>query len=991
MSCRKLLMAPVLCTVLLLLSLISFSQGKVITGKVTDAKDGSGIGGATVMVKGTTNATQSKLDGTFTLDVTSGGNTLVFSAIGYTTQEISIEGKSTVDVSMGINTASLGEVVVIGYGTARKKDLTGSITTVTTKDFVKGPITTPEQLITGKVAGVQINTYSGEPGVGSRIRIRGGTSAGAGFGASNDPLIVIDGVPLDNNSIAGAPNPLALINPNEIESFNVLKDASAAAIYGSRAANGVIIITTKKGRKSKKVNVSFSTLNAISTRTGSVDVLSAADFRSYVNANGNAGDADLLGAESTDWQDQIYRSAFSTDNNISLTGGIKFLPYRLSLGFLNQDGILKRSNIKRYSVGLNLSPKFFGDHLSVNTNLKYTRSDNFFANTGAIGSAVYFDPTQPIYGSDNKYGGYFEWIDPDDNKLNGLAGKNPLGLLYQNENVSDVDRFLGNIQFDYKLHFLPELRFNLNLGLDRSTGQGSLFVPAEAASDSIRGGIFREYKEDKYNKLLDFYLNYVKNIPAIRSRLDVMGGYSYQDWERKNPSFPDYKADKVTEYAQAGTPFQAQNTLISFYGRINYTLLEKYLVTFTMRRDGSSKFNKDNRWGNFPSAALAWNVSDENFMKNQGIFSHLKLRLGWGITGQQDGIYEYGYQPNYFYGDSAAQYQFGNKYYVVVRPDAYDANLKWEETESRNIGLEMSFLKGRLSFNLDYYTKETKDLLARVPLAAGTNFSDKVTTNVGSIKNRGLEAVLNAEVIKKSDFTLDLGYNLTWIIKSEITKLQLVNNPEYLGTLTGGGGGFNNVQIHSIGYRPSTFFLFRQVYDHEGKPIEGLYEDVNGDGVINDFDKRWVKNPDPNVYMGLSANASYRKLSAGFVMRASFGNYMYNGVKVNSGFGNNILTDQDFLRNGHYNVLETGFSDLQTFSDYYLENASFLRMDNIYLGYDFGKPFRNKDIRLRGSLNCQNVFVITKYDGLDPEINDGIDNSIYPRPRMFALGLNLDF
>lgn len=983
MTLKRLLLAIVLPS--LLICSQALAQDKMITGKVTDAKDGSPVANVTVTVKGTTSSTQTATDGTYKIKAAGTATALVFTSVGFGRVEVAISG-SVVDATIAATSANLNEVIVVGYGTQRKKDLTGTVVAVTSKDFVKGPVTTPEQLIAGKVAGVQISTNSGQPGVGSRIRIRGGTS----LNASNDPLIVIDGVPLDNNGISGAPNALALINPNDIESFNILKDASAAAIYGSRAANGVIIITTKKGRRGSKLNVSFSTLNTIATKTGTVDVMNASEYRAYVNANGSASDKALLGTANTDWQEQIYRSAFTTDNNISLSGGLKQLPYRLSLGFMNQDGILKRSNLKRYNVTANLSPSFFNNHLNVNANAKYTHNENFFANQGAIGSAVYFDPTKPVMsGNNSKYGGYYEWT--FNNAINTLAPKNPLGLLNQTESVSDVDRFIGNVQLDYKFHFLPELRANLNVGVDNSTGGGTTFVPASAAQDSARGGRFNQYEQKNTNKLFEFYFNYVKNIPSIKSRIDVMAGHSYQDWETRSPSFADLRADKVTVVTPKGQPYQAQKTLVSFYGRLNYALMNKYLLTVNFRRDGSSRFSKDNRWGNFPSAALGWNISDEDFMKGQKVLSNLKLRAGWGKIGQQDGIYEYAYQPNYFYGDSAAQYQFGNGYVPVVRPNAYDANLKWEETESRNIGLDMGFFGGKLNVTVDYYEKDTRDLLAVVPAPAGTNFSDKITTNVGSIKNRGLETVINTTVIDKKDFTLDLGYNLTWIIQNEITKLQLVNDPAYLGTPTGGGAGFNNVQIHSVGYRPSTFFLHRQVYNAAGRPMEGVYEDINGDGIINDFDKQWVKNPDPTVFMGFTANATYKKLSAGFVLRANFGNYIYNGVHSNSAIYQNISSGQNYLNNAHVNILETNFRQRQVFSDYYLENASFLRMDNLYFNYDFGTPFKNKDVRLRMNVNCQNVFVVTKYSGLDPEINGGVDNTIYPRPRMYAVGFNLDF
>ncbi len=964
-----------------LLSISARAQNRVISGKVTDSKSGQPIAGVSVLVKATRIGTQTLSDGAFQLNAPSSATTLVFSYVGYARQEAAI-GTGNITVALEQATSSLNDIVVVGYGTARKKDLTGSVVSVTAKDFVRGPITTPEQLIAGKVPGVQINSNSGQPGAGSRIRIRGGTS----LNASNDPLIVIDGVPIDNNGISGSPNPLSLINPNDIESFNILKDASSAAIYGARAANGVILITTKKGVGGGGVKINFSTLNSLSVKTGEVDVLTAGQFRNLVNQSSSASDIAMLGTANTNWQDEIYQTAFATDNNIAVSGGIKGLPYRLSLGYLNQDGILRGSNLQRTAVTLNLSPKLFDNHLSVNTNVKYSYSKNNFANQGAIGAAVYFDPTQPVYSNKDQYGGYWEWL-TDETTLNGLATKNPLGLLNDREDKSNVNRIIGNVQLDYKFHFLPELHANLNLGLDHSDGKGTVYVPATAASQYTRGGSNNKYEQTKDNKLLEFYLNYVNEITVIRSRVDAVAGYTYQDWVTKSPAFADYRADQ-TIFKDAGIPFQTQNTLISFYGRLNYSLMDRYLVTLTMRRDGSSRFSEDNRWGNFPSAALAWNINNESFMRGNNIFSNLKVRFGWGITGQQEGISDYGYQSNVFYGDSAARYQFGNNYYIVARPQGYDANLKWEETEAVNVGLDMGFANNRVNFTIDYYQKETRDLLASVPAPAGTNFTNILLTNVGSIKNKGLEFGLNLSPFRGNDFSLDLGYNLTYIIENDITKLQLVNDPNYLGAETG-GTGFNNVQIHSVGYRPATFFLYKQVYDETGKPIEGLYEDKNDDGVINDFDKYWVKNPEPKVFMGLSLNTSYKKFSAGFVMRASLGNYMYNAIKANSGIIQNVITGQNYLSNAHVDILETDFHNRQTWSDYYLENASFLRMDNAYINYNVGSIMKGR-ANLRVNLSCQNVFVITKYSGLDPEINGGIDNTIYPRPRMYAIGLNVD-
>ena len=975
MNFKKLLMV-----LLTMYVLPSFAQDRTITGSIYDSANRRPLAGATITAAGSGAATATNASGTFTLTVPSSASTVSISHVGYNSQEVSI-GDGNLSIMLAGAQGSLNEVVVIGYGTTRKKDLTGSVATVTSKDFVKGPITTPEQLISGKVAGVQISSNSGQPGVGSRIRIRGGTS----LNASNDPLIVIDGVPVDNNSISGSPNPLSLINPNDIASFNILKDASAAAIYGSRAANGVILITTKKGT-SGTLKVNFSTLNSISVKTGTVDVLTANEFRDYVKSI--AKDTSLLGDANTDWQELIYQSAFMTDNNLAFSGGIAGLPYRLSLGYLNQDGILKRDNMQRASVALNLSPTLFDNHLTINTNIKYSNTQNFFANQGAIGAAVYFDPTQPVYSNDSKFGGYYEWRNDDDTSLNGLATRNPIGLLEQQENNSDVNRVISNVQFDYKFHFLPELRANLNLGIDYSKGKGNTYIPAEAASNYSRGGVNNEYEQTKSNKLFEFYFNYAKDITSISSRIDVVAGYTYQDWLTESPSFPDINAlGQIVE--PAGQPFETQNTLVSFYGRANYSLLDRYLLTATLRRDGSSRFNEDNRWGSFPSVALAWNLNNEGFLQGNKVFSSLKVRGGWGITGQQDIGSDYGYQANVFYGDSAARYQFGNTFYTVARPVGFDANLKWEETESTNIGLDLGFADNRVNFTIDYYQKLTKDLLATVPIAAGTNFTNQLLTNVGSIKNKGLEFGMNLNLFSSRDFNLDIGYNLTWIIQNEITKLQLVNDPNYLGAQTG-FTGFNSVQLHSVGYRPSTFFLYRQVYDSTGKPIEGLYEDKNGDGIIGEQDKYWVKNPDPRVYMGFSTNMSYKNLSAGFTMRASLDNYMYNNIQAGSAIQQNVITGQRYLSNAHSDILESGFISRQTWTDYYLENASFVRMDNAYLSYNVGSVMKDK-ANLRLSFNVQNVFVITKYSGLDPEINGGIDNLIYPRPRMYALGVNIDF
>jgi TonB-linked SusC/RagA family outer membrane protein len=956
------------------------AQSRTITGRVS-GPDGSGVSRASVTVKNESGGTATDESGNYSISVPASATTLIFSAVGFTTQEVTISS-DVVNVVFAGNTGNLNEVVIIGYGTSRVKDVTGSVTPVTARDFVKGAITSPDQLIAGKVAGVQINSNSGQPGAGSRIRIRGGTS----LNASNDPLVVVDGVPLDNETINGAPSPLSTINPNDIESMTILKDASAAAIYGSRGANGVILITTKRGT-SGALNVNFNTLNSASFATDYTDVLSADEFREIVNSRGNDAERSYLGNTATDWQRQIFKTAFASDNNISLSGGIDGLPYRLSLGYLNQQGILKTSSLERYALTLGLSPKFLDNHLSVNANAKLSLSKNRFAERDAISAAINYDPTQPVYSGKPEYGGYQEWLNAA-GEPNGLSLPNPLGLLEMRNDRGDVSRFIGNIQIDYKFHFLPALHFNINAGLDRTSAETSIFIPEYASFVFARRGVNNRGEQEKFNKLLETYLNYNSELQSIKSVIDVVGGYTYQDWLRKSPSFPDLRANGDT-LTPAGIPFETQNTLVSFYGRLKYTFDDRFSATITYRRDGSSRFNKDNRWGDFPSVGVAWNIKEERFLQLSKVVSNLRLRASWGITGQQDIGSDYGYQPNIFYGDSAAQYPFGRRFYAVARPAAFDANLKWEETEGRNIAIDAGFLENRFTLSVEYYEKTTTDLLATVPAPAGTNFSNQILTNVGELKNKGWEFSLGVNAIRNDDVRLDFSGNFTYLQQNDIVRLQLVNDPTYLGADVG-YSGFNALQKLTVGHRPYTWFLYKQVYDRDNKPIEGLYDDRNRDGNIDELDKYWVKTPEPRFFVGFSANASYKKWSAGFTARGSYGNYVYNVNKAASGVLQNVLPGQTFLSNAHADLAYTGFARRQTWSDYYLENGSFIRMDNINVNYDAGRiPSLRADLRV--SLNIQNAFLISKYSGLDPEVNGGIDEQVYPRPTTIAIGLQASF
>jgi len=986
----------------LLLSMAATAQN-VISGKVTDSKDDSPIQGVTVKVKGSGSGTQTLGDGTFKLTVPANATILVFSSVGFGSQEVPISA-SPVMVSLTASSQQLNEVVVVGYGTARKKDLTGSMTAISSKDFQKGVITTPEQLILGKVAGVNITSNGGAPGAGSTIRIRGGAS----LSASNDPLIIIDGVQLSGGGISGSANALALINPNDIETFTILKDASAGAIYGSRASNGVIIITTKKGR-SGKAAFTFNTQVSVGKITKKIDVLSPEEFRAYVNTNGTTAQKALMGAASTDWQDEVYHAALGTDNNLSVSGGLtgKFkMPYRVSVGYLNQNGVLRTGNLQRVSTGINLSPTFMDNHLKVDINVKASNSKSRFANEGAIGSAVNFDPTQPVRTNSNRFGGYFEWLDPSAaNGLRGLAPSNPLSLLLEREDNSSVNRSVGNIQVDYKFHFLPELRANVNVGYDMAKGSGTIFVNDSVKSAYKRdvdaagvrkGGINNSYLQKINNKLLEFYLNYAKDLRGIKSRIDAVAGYGYYDNLYNNFSYADYFVDgsKRVNSDPAFATDRPQNRLVSFYGRVNYTFNQKYIFTINARTDGSSRLNPDNRWITYHSEAFAWRIKDEAFLINNKTISDLKLRIGYGITGQQDGISNYSYLANYGISNNTAQYQFGDAFYNLYRPVAYNANLKWEQTATSNIGLDFGFFNNRITGMVDFYLKKTKDLLNDVNQSAGTNFAPIVLSNVGNMENKGVEFTLNTQPVRTKNLTWDFGFNVTYN-RNRITKLTFTEDPNYPGQRYGGisGGTGNSVLINSVGYNRGAFYVYQQVYDEAGKPIENLFEDRDRDGQITDKDLYRYKSANPDVFLGFNSSVTYKKWNAGFVMRASLGNYMYNNVFSSTGIQRNIINPLNYLSNGSKNILESGFTGSgQRFfqSDYYIQNASFLRMDNINLGYDLGKVF-NEKATLRANANVQNVFVITKYKGADPEINGGIDNNFYPRPRTFVFGLNLDF
>jgi len=974
---------------LLGVSASAFAQQATLQGRVMDLK-GNSLVGATVRFEVIQKSLSTNANGDFSLDRLQRGKLhLKVSMVGYASLDTLIQvndGRNPLNLYLKSNTSALEEVVVIGYGTQKKSDLTGSISTVTSKDFQKGQISSPEQLIMGKVPGVQITTSGGQPGAGSTIRIR----TGASLNASNDPLIVVDGIPLAGGGISGVANPLGMINPNDIETFTILKDANATAIYGSRASNGVIMITTKKGSRAG-TQVNFSTQNSLATVAKKVDLLSADQIRDYVNANGTDAMKKLLGTANTDWQDVIYGNAFTTDNNINIASKVAEMPYRVSVGYMDQNGVLKNDNMKRTATSLALTPNFFDNHLKLEVNARATWSKSKFATQDAIGSAIQFDPTQPVYVDDkNSFGGYYEWI--QGGKPNPNSPRNPLALLELRKDIGDVFRSTGNAKLDYSMHFLPELHANLNVSYDVARAKGNTLTPAIAARNFNEGGERTQYKSDINNKVLEFYLKYDKELPAIKSNIDATLGYGYY----KN-STKSYNFDRTNEAGDILTsvnlPFdKPENLLISYYGRMIYSYDNRYVLSGTLRADGSSRFSPDNRWGYFPSVGFTWRAKNEGFLKDHNAISDLKLRLSYGKTGQQDGIANYSYMPNYTIGGDQSMYRFGNEYYYLYSPVVYDADIRWESTTTYNAGIDFGFNDNRIYGSVDYYSKKTKDLLSTIPIAVGSNFSNFLLTNVGNMENQGLEFNLHVLPVKTENSTLDLGINLTYN-RSKVTNLTLSEDSNFM-IETGGirGGTGNNIQAHMVGYTPYSFRVYQQVYDDAGKPVEGLYVDRNGDGVISDSDRDMYKSPLPKYLLGFSAAYSYKKWSASTTLRANLDNYVYDNVSSNFGSSYNVIDQASLvINNAPVDFLNTNFKEKQLLSDYYVKNASFLKMDNLNVAYQVGHFIRNSKATLSISATVQNVFTISKYKSVDPEISNGIDDRFYPRPRTYVLGVNVNF
>ena len=981
---------------LLLFFLLPFSifAQSTLSGVVLDAKSKLPLPGVNVVVQSVNGSTSTDLDGKFKLGGLKSGDKIVFSYIGYNSNTLNYSGQKEVNISLEESANQLQEVVVqVGYGAAKKKDATGAVDLLTTKEFNRGFNPNTESLLNGRVAGVVV-TQGGRPGDGAAIRIRGGAS----LDASNDPLIVLDGLPLDN-AVGGSNGILASINPNDIENISILKDASATAIYGNRGSNGVIIITTKKGSKGD-LKVTVGTTFTVNTLAKKIDVTSADDFRSFVT---NPANIDLynidpnriakLGNSNTNWQDEIFSNSVSVDNNISMRGALfGIIPTSFSYGHTYIPGILETSKFDRTTTALRLNPSFFDNHLKIAVNANFTVEKNRFANEGAIRNALNFDPTQSIYSPNQQFGGYFEWLDSSGNP-NFLATDNPVALLRQRTNKSKAYRYFGNFQADYKLHFFPDLKATIVLGIDRQQGFGT----DELSNQSINGffnssenlGSYSEFWNNKTLQLADFYLNYTKTFGNVN--VDVTAGHSYQ--ERTGISFGTGNINNPNNIINSLNTFNNYpSKLESYFARANFGYAGKYLMTLNYRRDITNNFSKNYREGNFPGVAVAWNVSKENFLKDSKSINNLKLRVGYGVTGQQELSTNFSYIPKYTLGNQTAQYQFGNTFYNTVRPELYANNLKWEETATTNFGIDFE-LFNRFKGNLDFYKKETKDLLAFVPYPDGANIGNFGPRNFGNLKAQGIELGLVFDAIKSTNFNWNINFNATYQDR-KITALAT----DGLGTAgfpTGGinGGVGNTIQIQSTGYAPNSFYVFEQVYGIDGRPIEGVYVDRNVDGKIDEKDKYQFKKPYADFTFGLMSNMSYKNWDFSMAWRASLGNYIYDNNGSSLGYLNNSINQITPLNNINPNFFDSGFvneGNNRYFSDYYIRNASFIKLDNISIGYNIAKPF-GENTTARLNFGVQNVAIFSKYKGLDPEIFSGIDNTIYPRARMFVFGCNVNF
>ena len=973
----------------ILLLCVAFGYAQQITVKGT-VKDGSGqpLMGASVLVKGTSHGTAADFDGNFELKVDK-GVTLVVSSVGYKSREVAAKA-GTMNIVLQEDTQQLEDVVVIGYGAIKKKDLTGSVNLVTDKDFNKAPSVNADQLIQGKIAGVQMASTGGAPGEGQVIRIRGNGS----LSLTSNPLIVIDGVPMNDGGVGGSRSIFNSINPEDIESMTVLKDASSTAIFGSRAANGVIMITTKKGKANQDLKISFNTSIALQDVNKYVDVMNANQFRQTVKGLNNPAAEALLGNADTNWQKEIYQTAPMSNSTLVLSGAYKTLPYRVSVGHSYADGILRTDNFKRTNAKISLNPTFFDKSLKLELNANGTYMQNRFANKDAIGAAVEYDPTQSVFGGLAKYGGYHAWVNPNNGSRYDLAPNNPMAMLKFLDDSSKVYRFIGNAKVDYTLPFFKDITASVNVGIDYSKGEGDKITDRRMPTSTPGfDGAKTTYTNKATNKLFDAYINYMKDIKETHN-IGLMVGHSYQSFEFDDNSTDYSYFTNPGDNKEVPNINKSRNVLMSFFGRANYSYKNRYLFTATLRADASSKLNPDDRWGYFPSVALAWNVSNENFLKDNKTLNELKLRFGYGEVGNVNGLGDYLFLTNYTRSQDGASYQLGDGFYQTYRPGVTNKNLRWEIGNTLNAGIDFGFLDNLITGTLDVYRKQTKDLIAETTIDPFTNFKNRVNANVGDMENKGIELGLTVTPIRNIEKNIrwSFNYNISYN-ENKITKMP---DDQPAGGISGGTG--NRVQLHREGETPYSFFVYQQVYDAQGNPVENAFVDRNGNGKIDEGDRYLYKSPFAPVTMGFGTDLNYKNWDLNITTRANIGNYVYNNTQSRLDQFGEITANSGFLRNIKANSNFQRHNDQSWLSDYYLENASFFKLDNITLGYTF--PHTDKMyIRLYGTV--QNVLTITKYSGLDPEALSvdsatnratfGIDNNLYPRPQTYLLGLNVNF
>ena len=997
----------------LLLTVSSFAQTNAVKGHVKDAS-GEPIMGATITVNGKAVGI-TDMDGNFSVDAAPGAN-LTFTYLGMTPK--TIKATSNMMITLVDDQKSLNEVVVIGYGRAKKNDLTGSVTAIKPDEMSKGITSSASDMLVGKIAGVDVQTGGGQPGTGAQIRIRGGAS----LNASNDPLYVIDGLAIDNNTNKGMSNVLAMINPNDIESFTVLKDASATAIYGSRASNGVIIITTKKGRSGQKPSVTYNGDVTLSTVQKKYKVMNASEYKQALT---NLGiDTSGLGTADTDWQDEIFRTAISTNHNVSIQGGLKNMPYRVSLGFEDNNGIVKTTWMKRFNTSINVAPTFLDKHLNVNFTAKYMFEKDRYAKVGdAIGGALTMDPTQPVRVDDAAYdcvGGYFQYLQAKDDKVTDPSWtsiakaqmpQNPVAVLDNYKCIAKSNDISGNLEVDYKIHGFEDLHLHAAIGAQYTDGKQDENISKYSYSNNYFGyyGYDHAYKYSIEGKAFAEYAHKF----GVHD-IDIMAGAEQSHYHRTGYNY----GTGTDEYLKANNPlyettegkwnyehdpvskddemWRTHNSLVSYFGRLNYNLLDRYLFTATFRADGSSRFRKGKKWGYFPAAAFAWKINNEPFLKDAKWLDELKLRLGWGKTGQQNGIDDFYYSTLYRVSNGYAQYPFGDNYYQTLRPTASNPDLTWEKTTTYNAGLDFTALNGRFGVNVDGYYRKTTDLLASVAIAGGTNFGDQLLKNIGSLENYGIELAFNVKPIVTKNFIWDVTYNVGWN-HNEITELEAgLQDWVWTGDKVSRGNN-TKIQVNKVGQPINSYYVYQQVYDENGKPIEGAYVDRNGNGTIDDDDRYCYKSPAPDVIMGLTTKFIYKNWDFSAAFHASIGNYVYYDF-LNSKAVLNEINASGAFRNTTTEAVNLGFTGTATnptnTSDYFVRNASYLKCSNMTLGYSFPaliKVGAEKICSGRIFFTVQNPFIITKYKGIDPEVSSGIDSNPYPRPISFQLGLNLNF